>query len=87
MKFSDAFHQTLFHFDIKAIDISKQSGLTTGQISQFRSGRNLRIDSVERILEVLPEDARRYMLTLVAQNEASQQENMGTNGTGKNDTL
>jgi transcriptional regulator with XRE-family HTH domain len=67
MKFSDAFRETLFRFNIKGADLAEKSGLTPTQVSKFRNGENLRIDSVERILEALPDEAREYMLLLVAQ--------------------
>lgn len=70
MKFSVAFRETLFRFNIKGVDLAERSGLTPTQISKFRNGENLRIDSVERILEALPDGAREYMLMLVLQREA-----------------
>jgi DNA-binding Xre family transcriptional regulator len=68
MKFSEAFRETLFRFNIKGADLAQTSGLTPTQISKFRKGENLRIDSVERILAALPDEAREYMLLLVAQD-------------------
>jgi transcriptional regulator with XRE-family HTH domain len=67
MKFSEAFRETLFRYSIKGSDLAHKSGLTTTQISKFRNGENLRIDSVEKILEALPEEAREYMMLLVLQ--------------------
>jgi len=87
MKFSEAFRETLFRFGLKSIDIAEQSGLTTGQISQFRNGKNLRIDSVERILEVLSPDARLYMLNLVARNEPSNPESTDMSNEGNKEVL
>lgn len=69
MKFAQAFKMTLFRFDLNGAEIAERSGLTSAQISNFRNGKNLRIDSVERILEALPQDARAYMLALVAQTD------------------
>lgn len=66
MKFSEAFKETMFRFDLKGVDIAERSGLTAAQVSDFRNGKNLRIDSVERLLEALPSDARLYLLSLVA---------------------
>ncbi|MEP0910874.1 helix-turn-helix transcriptional regulator [Leptolyngbya sp. GB1-A1] len=65
MKFCEAFRETLFRFDIKGTDLAVRAGLTPTQISKFRNGENLRIDSVEKILDALPEEARKYMLLLV----------------------
>ncbi|MDX2215257.1 MAG: helix-turn-helix transcriptional regulator [Oculatellaceae cyanobacterium bins.114] len=67
MRFSDAFRETLFRFSLKGSDLAAKSGLTTTQISKFRRGENLRIDSVEKILDALPVEAREYMLMLVLQ--------------------
>jgi transcriptional regulator with XRE-family HTH domain len=72
MRFSEAFRETMFRFGLTGIDIAEKSGLTPTQVSRFRSGANLRIDSVERILAVLPPEAREYMLMLVAQQEVGQ---------------
>lgn len=71
MKFSEAFRETLFRFDLKGADIAAKTGLTATQISKFRNGENLRIDSVEKILEALPDEAREYMLLLVVQQRES----------------
>ncbi|MBD2462294.1 helix-turn-helix transcriptional regulator [Oscillatoria sp. FACHB-1407] len=65
MRFSEAFRETLFRYNIKGTDLAQKSGLTASQVSKFRNGENLRIDSVERILEALPLEAREYMLLLV----------------------
>ncbi len=68
MRFSEAFRETLFRFGLKQADLAERSGLTPTQISKFRNGENLRIDSVERILAALPDEAREYMIFLVAQD-------------------
>jgi transcriptional regulator with XRE-family HTH domain len=70
MRFSEAFRETMFRFKLKGIEIAKQSQLTPNQISTFQNGGNLRIDSVEKILEALPKPAKKYMLSLVAQDES-----------------
>jgi transcriptional regulator with XRE-family HTH domain len=67
MKFAEAFKLTLFHFNLSGIEIAEKSRLSAAQISSFRHGKNLRIDSVERILDALPLEARVYLLNLVAQ--------------------
>jgi transcriptional regulator with XRE-family HTH domain len=67
MKFSEAFRETMFRFELTGTEISEKSGLTPTQISKFRKGENLRIDSVERILAALPLEAREYMMMLVLQ--------------------
>ena len=69
MKFAQAFKLTMFHFNLSGVEIAQRSGLTTAQISNFRNGKNLRVDSVEQILEALPKEARSYMLNLVGQDK------------------
>jgi transcriptional regulator with XRE-family HTH domain len=66
MKFANAFKETLFRFELTGKEIAERSGLSPAQISDFRNGKNLRIDSVEKILDALPPEARNYMLKLVA---------------------
>lgn len=65
MRFSAAFHETMNRFDLKGSEIARIAGLTNAQVSNFRNGQNLRIDSVEKILAALPNSAREYMLLLV----------------------
>ncbi len=69
MNFSDAFKETLFRFDLKGAEIAARSGLTTAQVSQFRQGKNIRTDSLEKVLAALSPDARRFMLDLVAEGD------------------
>lgn len=66
MKFSEAFKETMYRFNLKGADIAERSGLTTAQISLFRNGQNIRIDNLERILKAMPQEAKEYMLLLVA---------------------
>ena len=66
MKFSEAFNETMFRFGLKGTDLAARSGLTETQISQFRNGKNLRVDSLEKILAALTSDQRDYLLGLVA---------------------
>lgn len=67
MKFAEAFRQTMFHFNLSGVEIADKSGMSAAQISNFRHGKNLRIDTLERILNALPPEAKVYMLNLVAQ--------------------
>lgn len=68
MKFSHAFRATLDRYQIKGTDIAEATGLTPAQVSNFRNGKNLRIDTVERILAALKPEERRYLLDLVFDN-------------------
>jgi transcriptional regulator with XRE-family HTH domain len=66
VKFSDAFRETVHRFNLKGSDLAQGSGLTNAQVSNFRNGQNLRIDTVEKLLAAMPQEAREYMLSLVA---------------------
>jgi DNA-binding Xre family transcriptional regulator len=66
MKFADAFRLTMFHFKLSGADIAEKSGMSSAQISNFRNGKNIRTETLERILDALPPEARLYMLDLVA---------------------
>ncbi|HEY9660379.1 MAG TPA: helix-turn-helix transcriptional regulator [Allocoleopsis sp.] len=71
MRFFEAFQQTLLRFNIKASDLAKTSGVSTAQLSNFRNGRNIRVDNLERILAALPKEARKYLLSLVENDPAA----------------
>lgn len=63
--FGSAFRETLFRFRLTGAEIARKAGLTPNQVSAFQNGRNLRIDSVEKLLKALPSEARAYLLELV----------------------
>lgn len=76
MRFADAFQETLFRFKLTGSEIAERSGLPATRISEFRHGKSIRIDNLEKIIKALPRDARLYMLELVGRDEA---ENPATN--------
>jgi transcriptional regulator with XRE-family HTH domain len=63
--FSEAFKETMFRFNLSGSEIAEKSGLTPSQISNFRNGHNLRVDSVEKLLAAMPVDARKYLVLMV----------------------
>ena len=65
MKFADAFRETMFRYNLTGNKLAAESGLTEMQISKFRNGGELRTDSLEKLLEALPIEAREYMMGLV----------------------
>lgn len=69
MRFADALQHTMFRFKLTGVEIAERSGLPTTRISEFRKGKNIRIDNLEKILKALPKDARLYMLELVGQDD------------------
>lgn len=69
MRFYEAFKETMHRFDLKGVELSKNSGLKPSQISKFRGDQNIRIETLEKILFAMPQEAREYMLSLVAPND------------------
>ncbi|WOD37254.1 hypothetical protein [Nodosilinea sp. E11] len=69
MDFYVAFNKTLNRFDLKAIDLARKTDLSMQRVSQFKDGFNVRVDTLQKLLEVMPQEAKRYMLTLVAEGE------------------
>lgn len=69
MKFSTAFREAMFRYELRGSDLSNRSGVSAAQISNFKSGKNINVTTVEKLLAAMPQEAREYMLTLVAQGE------------------
>jgi predicted transcriptional regulator len=69
MKFSTAFREAMFRYELRGSDLSKRSGVSNAQISKFKSGQNINVTTMEKLLAAMPQEAREYMLTLVAQSE------------------
>jgi len=66
VRFFEAFKETMHRFDLSGADLAESSGVSMSQISRFRGGQNLRIETVERLFKAMPQEAREYMLSLVA---------------------
>lgn len=61
--FSEALNLTLEHYKIPAKELSQRSGVAEAIISDFRRGKTLpRIDTIERLINALPQEAKNYML-------------------------
>lgn len=64
MKFVDAFNLTLEKFDITARELANRANLTEAAISKFRKGnRELKLESIEKVLGALPDDAYCFLMT------------------------
>lgn len=64
-KFSKAFKEVMFRYKLSGAELAHISGLSTAQISRFRNGENLRIDSLEKLLWALPAEAYNYFFKLL----------------------
>jgi transcriptional regulator with XRE-family HTH domain len=53
MKFSSAFRETMFRYELRGSELSKRSGVSNAQISKFRSGQNVTIATLEKLLSAL----------------------------------
>ncbi len=82
MRIFRAFQETMFRFNLKGKDLAERSGLPPARISQLKSGVNVRIETLEKVLKAMPEAARLYMLVLIAvqsdEDEASENEAVDT---------
>lgn len=57
----------MFEFELTGAELSRQSGVSQRQISEFKNGdREMRTDSLKKILDVMPEKARQYYFSLVS---------------------
>lgn len=66
MNFNQTLDNTLKKFEISAKWLAEQSGVTPQSISEFRRGKKtIQTDSLERILEFLPFEARVYFFSLL----------------------
>ncbi|MEM7555207.1 MAG: helix-turn-helix transcriptional regulator [Cyanobacteria bacterium P01_A01_bin.84] len=66
MNFNQAFDTTLKEFKINAKQLAEKSGITPQSISDFRRGKkNIQTDSLEKLLEFLPIEARIYFFSLL----------------------
>lgn len=70
MDFYVAFNETLRRFDLNAVDLANERGLSMQRISQFKNGFNIRIDTLQKLLNAMPPEAKRHMLSLVADGES-----------------
>lgn len=69
MKFAQAFKESVFRYSLSGVKLAQDSGLTPGQVSKFRNGGELRTDSLEKLLEAMPLEAREYMMSLVLSHD------------------
>lgn len=67
MEFYAAFNETLKRFNLKAVDLARETDLSMQRMSQFTHGSNVRIDTLQKLLGAMPQEAKRYMLLLVAE--------------------
>lgn len=59
----------LNRFDLKVVDLANGTGLFVQRISQFKNGFNIRIDTLQKLLQAMPLESARYMLLLVAEGD------------------
>jgi transcriptional regulator with XRE-family HTH domain len=72
MQLSEALNRTLEEYGISAVWLAERSGVSQRMISQFRNGKQrIYSDSLERIMENLPPDARTYFFQLLGASPAS----------------
>lgn len=66
MDFRSALNETIDRFDLQAVDIARDSGVSVHTISRFRNGHSkLNSEYLHRIVRALPATARIYLMALV----------------------
>lgn len=66
MQISQALDRTINEFGISATWLAERSGVSQRMISRFRNGKQqIYSDSLEKILDTLPSDARVYFFQLL----------------------
>jgi len=66
VKFGSAFKETMFRYDLVGDQLAADAGVTPNQVSNLKKGKNVRSDTLERILDAMPTDARGFFLKLIA---------------------
>lgn len=66
MNYRQALRETMFRFDLKVVELSKQSGVKSTQLSAFRTGkRDLYVTTLEQIVNSMPAQAQAYFYELL----------------------
>lgn len=67
MTFANALMHTMTEFKLKGTELSKKSGVSKNTISAFRQGgQSLTVDNLEKLLDAMPEEARMYFFSEIA---------------------
>jgi hypothetical protein len=67
MDFTTALKQTMTQYTIKPMALAEASGIERTQFSRYlNKGTAMSINNGLRIINALPDDARRYLLNLVS---------------------
>ncbi|MCH2232169.1 MAG: helix-turn-helix transcriptional regulator [Crocinitomicaceae bacterium] len=65
MDISNAFDKTLRKYGISGAWLSRQTGLTPSMISNFRNGKRVYTDTLQKLLIAIPVEAREYFYSLL----------------------
>lgn len=65
MNIAIAFDRTLSQFGISAKWLGAESGVSEVMISRFRNGKQVQTDTLDKLLDALPEEPKQYFFSLV----------------------
>lgn len=65
MAIGDSFDKTLKEFVINASWLSRASGVNAQMISRFRNGKEVQTDTLDKLMEPLPSEAKQYFYSLL----------------------
>lgn len=73
--FYQAFNATVKKFDLDINEVSKASGISPSKLRLFRGGFDTKIDTVESLIAVLPNEARSYLMETIVNPDLPKQMN------------
>ena len=70
MNTREALEQSFQVFDLKASEIADRAGISPEIISRFRHGKGITVETLDKIIQAMPNKARAYFCTsLMTPNE------------------
>lgn len=60
MNTREALEQSFQVFDLKASEVADRAGISPEIISRFRHGKGITVDTLDKIIQALPSQARAY---------------------------
>ena len=70
MNTREALEQSFQVFDLKASEVANRAGISPEIISRFRHGKGITVDTLDKIIQALPSQAKAYFCSaLIMQND------------------
>lgn len=70
MNTREALNESFEVFNLKASEVADRAGISPEIISRFRHGKGITVDTLDKIIQALPSQAKAYFCSaLILQNE------------------